>query len=152
MHKTVLAAMAVAAAASLAAGCGGGGGGGSKALTKAEYDSSLNKICVSANTQIKALNLTSMTAVANNGDKILSIYDVNLEKARKLTPPDEIKDAAKRFVDATQKGRDDAKTLIDAAKAGDQKKFNDTAKVLAGDSSAQNNAAREIGATDCIIQ
>src|SRR3954463_12831800 len=95
---------AVLALALTAAGCGGGGG---KALSKEEYSSKLNQICTDLDAKNKAIgDPNSLAEVASKGPKLLSAFDDAITKVKKLKAPDEIKDAASRFVSIGEQERD----------------------------------------------
>src|SRR3954463_10214863 len=94
---------AVLALALTAAGCGGGGG---KALSKEEYASKLNQICTDLNAKNKAIgDPNSVADVANKGPKLVDAFDNAISDVKKLKAPDEIKDAAARFVSIGEQER-----------------------------------------------
>lgn len=122
MKRLASGALLMALVAVLAAGCGGGG---SKALSKEEYGSQLNKICQDANAdRKKAGTISSPADVVKKGPKLLAAFDRLISRAEKLKPPDEIKTDTDKVLSEAKQLRDLVSQVIDAAKA------NDVAKVV----------------------
>ncbi len=149
MRVTATVAAAVVAVAVLAAGCGGGGKK-AYALSKQEYASALNAICTDVNTKVKTLDLSSMATFATNGDSAVSVIQDATDQAKKLTPPDDLKDAAAQFNKAAEDSVSAVKDAVKAAKDGDQAKFEAATTSGQEADGRQNDAAKEIGANDCV--
>jgi hypothetical protein len=145
-------ALFVTLAAALAAGCGGGGGGGSAgtALTKEEYASKLNEICNDSNRRLDALGIASQSAFKEKGDDAVAIAEDIVRQFKALKAPDELRSAAGTFNDSSEE------LLVDFKAAAAAAKKDDTAGLRAALASAQRHgnendeAAKEIGATDCV--
>jgi hypothetical protein len=146
IHAAVLLALA---ATSLSA-CGGSG---KKAysLTKAQYTAALDKICLVAADQLRELHLdNALDTYKARGDDIVAIIDRATGKFEALTPPDSVKDAAKRFNEANERLLADTKDAASAAKAGDRTKFEQGLAKADADNRAGRGPATEIGATGCV--
>jgi hypothetical protein len=148
-----LAAIAVVVSAT-AAGCGGGGGdndgGNSSSMSKQEYADTLDTICNRANREIQELRITgSIRNFKDRGDEIVTITRRAINKFNAVDPPNEIRDAGKRFQKANQNLLGDIEQAVQAAKAGDESKFNDARQNAQQHGEQSNAAAREIGADDC---
>jgi hypothetical protein len=138
---------AVVALALAAAGCGGG----SKTLSKEEYGAKLNKICADLNAKNKEIGEpSSLGEVAAKGDRLLAEFDKAIAKAKKLKPPDEIKDAANRFISLGDQERGLISDLIDAAKKKDSAKIAELgAKIDPLDKESNDIAKNQLGAPAC---
>jgi hypothetical protein len=141
----------VAAAALLAAGCGrgGGGGGGTTTLSKEEFASSITKICTEGRKKIANLgiDLSSVSGIANAGDKAVDLETEQIEQFKSLHPPDEIKDQVDDFVSKAETSRDKLRELVDAAKNGDTSKLPTLASEVTSTGQAVHDAASTFGAT-----
>lgn len=150
---SLAAATVLLAAAGLATGCGGGAGDKNKkaySVTKKEYAETLNGICDTANREIGALGITnSIKSFNDRGDQALDITQTTVNKFESVTPPNELKDVAKRFNDANQKVLHDLQVAVQAAKAGNAQKFAEARQRVQQDGKESNKAAEEIGATHC---
>jgi hypothetical protein len=151
MTRLACGGLLVALAAALAAGCGGGGGGGAgKALTKEEYASKLNAICNDSNRRLNALGISSQAAFKEKGDEAVAIAEDIVKQFKSLKPPDELRSAAGTFADSSEE------LLVDFRAAAAAAKKDDTSALTAALASAQRHgnendeAAKEIGATDCV--
>ena len=146
--KTIgLVAVAVASLALLAAGCGGGGG---KALTKDEYASKLSQICKDSNAKLNALGLADMATFKAKGDEAVKIGEDTVKEFKALKAPDEVKDAAKTFTDSADQIVQDLKNAAEAAKKGDGAAFTATLTSAQNHGKANDGAATQIGATECV--
>jgi hypothetical protein len=145
MRNAVLAALTLA----LVAGCGGGGKKTAE-LTRAQYISSLNKLCTSANRQVAALKLTtSMQSWKQSGARGAKVVAQTVKSFEALTPPDELKKAAEEYTSASEQIGKAVQDAAEAAKAGNTKKFDDALSRQQNFSLKANAAASEIGASAC---
>ncbi len=116
MRRAAIAPTLVLALA--AAGCGGGGG--SKALSKEEYGSQLNRICKDAATEEQQIGTpTSPAELVKAGPKLKDALDGAIAKAEKLQPPDELKTMADKFIAESKQLSDLLDQIIGAAKKND---------------------------------
>jgi hypothetical protein len=141
-------ACGVAVAAVLVlAGCGGGGG---VTLTKQEYVKALNRICLVGSDQFRELHLENTVADWKaRGDHIVSITENATKKFQALSPPDELKGAAKEYNDAEDRFTAEIKNAVNAAKEGDATRFHEALSKSDAANTDSNVAARKIGAADC---
>jgi hypothetical protein len=140
-------AFAVVALALLAAGCGGGG---SKKLTKDEYASQLSAACTASNDKLNALGLTDMASFKAKGDQAVTIAEDTVKQFESLTPPDELSEASKTFNASANEIVDDIKNANEAAQKDDATAFQAAGTSVQNHSKENDDAAREIGATDCV--
>ena len=148
MKRLTLAGLFVALAAVLAAGCGGGG---SKTLSKADYGTKLNQICADLNAKNKEIGEPSSIAdIADKGPQLLDEFDKAIAGAKNLKAPDELKDAADRFISLGEQQRDLISQLVDAAKANDEAKINELGPKLDPLDKESNAIAKDqLGAPAC---
>jgi hypothetical protein len=127
-------------------------GGGKKAdkLTKQEYASALNKICLVAADQLRELHLdTTIGTYKARGDDIVDVIAKATSKFEALTPPAVVEDAAKTFNASYDRLLADTKDAVAAATAGDRTKWEQALSKADADSQAGRAPAKEIGATGC---
>lgn len=152
MSKRFLTAAAAAVVVSLAlvaAGCGGNGGGGEQ-LTAEEYAAALDKICADFNAAQEEIGEPeSVEDLAELGGKIGDAADDLIAAVEDLSPPDELKDTAEKFVEGGKEQRALLGDLVDAAKDGDEAKINELAGRGEELDSESDALARELGAEEC---
>ena len=146
MKKVALAA--VLALALTAAGCGGGG---SKTLSKGEYSSKLNQLCADLNAKTKEIGEPSTIAdIADKGPQLLDEFDKTIGKVKDLKAPDELKDAADKFISLGEQQHDLISQLIDAAKNKDAAKINELgSKIDPLDQESNDIAKNQLDAPAC---
>jgi hypothetical protein len=148
--KLLAALVALAATAALAAGCGGGTSRNKAySSSKADYAAALDSICAATNKAGSALNFSSISDIAQNGDEAKDLLDKMVDKVDSLEPPDEVKTQAQSFVDGLQKEADSFGDLVQAAKDGDAEKVQKIQGDLQSEAAATSEDARFIGATGC---
>jgi hypothetical protein len=145
MRKALPALVVVA----LISGCGGGGKK-TPTLTRAQYVADLDKLCTSANRQVAALKLTTaMKTWKQNGAKAAKIARQTVDGFEALKPPEELRDAAKSYNQASEDTVKGVQQSAQAAEKGDAKKFADGLTKQQNAVVKRGAAARQIGATDC---
>jgi hypothetical protein len=132
----------------LLAGCGGSKE--APQMSRQQYVAALDKLCSSANQQVAALKLTtSMQTWKQNGQKAARIADQTVKGFKALTPPDELSDAAKSYVSASEGIVTAVTDAANAAKKGDTAKYDDALSRQQNYSLAAREAAGKIGAKAC---
>ena len=152
MMKTRIAIplLLVAVASLLAAGCGGGKSrNAAYAGSKTEFAKALDSICAATNEAGKSLDLSSMSALAANGDQAQELLSSMAEKIDNLEPPDEVKTQTESFVEGLRNEADKFGEVTQAAKDGDEDKVKSLQSELQSDSAATSEDARFIGAEGC---
>jgi hypothetical protein len=129
------------------AGCGGGG----NALSKAEYSAKLNQICKDLNAKNKEIGEpNSLDELVAKGPQLADEFQTAIDKAKKLKPPAELKDAADRFISLSQQIHDKIDGLLDAAKKKDAKKLDEIGSSIDPLDKESNQIARnQLGAPAC---
>lgn len=146
VSRRAAAVLVVAGAAVLAAGCGGGG----KSLSKGDYASKLNRLCGSSADQFRELHLDlTVGDWKARGADVVNIDQSFLTKFDQLTPPDELKDAAREYRSAQAKVLADDQAAYEAAKTGDLSKLRSALDQANTDNGLGSAPAKEIGAQFC---
>ena len=110
----------------------------------------LNRICLVASDQFRELHLENTVGDWKaRGDHIVKITEGATKKFKALTPPDELKDAAKQYNDAEDRFTAEIKNAVNAANAGDAAKFHAALSKSDKANTDSNVAAQKIGAADC---
>jgi cell division GTPase FtsZ len=131
------------------AGCGGGGNQTTQ-LTEAQYAAALEKLCTKANHDVAPLKLTTDMAVwKKNGDQAAKIAQETVTGFQALTPPDGLRDAAKRHNKASEGVATSVQDAADAAKNGDVGKFSEAITRQLRFGILSRTAASELGAKGC---
>ena len=146
MKKLALGAVVVLAL--VAAGCGGSGGG--EELTKEEYASQLNAICQEANETFSQLGATDMAAFKEKGDDVVDAAEKARDEFKDLNAPEELHSAAGTFNDSSDEIVEDLEKANEAAQNDDQEEFDAALASLQNHGAENDEAAREIGADDCV--
>ena len=147
MKKLMVGAVIVLAVA--AAGCGGDDGG-SDQLTKEEYAAQLNTICNEANETFSQLSEGSMAEFKEKGDDVVAAAEKAAGEFHEAQGPDELVSASGTFNDSADKIVEDLKNMNEAAKDDNQEEFDAAAESLQHHGAENDEAATEIGATDCV--
>jgi hypothetical protein len=144
-RRTAASLLAVGACVA-AAGCGGGG----KSLSKAEYASKLDRVCLVSTDQFHELHLDlTVGDWKARGADVVKIDEDFLKKFDALKPPDELKDAAAEYRSSQQKVLDDAKAAYQAAKDGNGTKLRAAIDQSNKDNGLGRAPARELGTPGC---
>jgi hypothetical protein len=149
LRKTlVLAGALTALLAALAAGCGGGGGGG---LSKEEYVSKLNAICIAADERGKEIgDPQSREEFIAKAPRIIDVVGEAIGDAKDLGgPPDEIAEPANRFIEIGERQVEIVEDLLDAARNNDSAKYQELAAEFERLSGESDEIATQLGAPDC---
>lgn len=154
--------LTVAALATLALGiaaCGddedsSGGGGGGDALTKAEYQAQVKKICQDGDKaeeglgQPKSASKEDLVAFFNKGLDMQKTYD---EKLSAINPPEEFADAHEEVVKLRRESQEIIQSVIDQVEKGEppqevvQKLDSDAQRI----SKRSNELADTVGVPEC---
>jgi hypothetical protein len=149
LRKTLILAGALAALlAAIAAGCGGGGGGG---LSKEEYVSKLNAICIAADERGKEIGEPqSREEFIAKAPRIIDVVGETIGDAKDLGgPPDEIAEPANRFIEIVERQVEIVEDLLDAARNNDSAKSQELAAEFEQLSGESDEIATRLGAPDC---
>ncbi len=146
MRKAVIGALAVLA---LAAGCGGGGKSSGTA-TKTGYVAALNAACTEANKAFAQIGAGDMPSFKQHGDDIVAAAEKANAAFHAAKAPAELRAQEAIFNDSADKIVEDIKAMTAAANAGDSAKFETAYRSLQTHGSANDAAARTIGADDCV--
>ena len=138
------------ALALVAAGCGGGGdGGGGDKLTKEAYAAQLNTICNEANETFSQLSGGTMAEFKQKGDDVVDAAEKAAGEFHDVRGPDELVSASGTFNDSADEIVEDLEKMNEAAQNDNQEEFDAAAESLGHHGAENDEAAKEIGATDC---
>ena len=148
MKKLMLgAALALALAA---AGCGGGSDGGSgDKLTKEAYAAQLNTICNEANETFSQFSEGTMAEFKEKGGDVVEAAEKAAGEFHDAQGPDELTSASGTFNDSADEIVEDMKKMNEAAQNDNQEEFDAAVASLENHGAENDEAATEIGATDC---
>jgi hypothetical protein len=119
-------------------------------LTKTQYAAALNKLCTEANDAVAPLKLTTDLKVwKKNGDQAAEITQDTVAGFEALTPPDTLRGAAERHIEASKGLATSVQDAADAAKDGDFGKFSKAITQQLHFGILSRTAASELGATEC---
>lgn len=149
MKKLFIPFVLVVAVAVVAAGCGGKSKNKAYAGSVTAYAAALNEICAPVNAQIKTLQPKTVAEIPDKAPQIKALIEDGVKKVENLQAPDEVKDAADEFVEATNKQLDAFDDLVNAAKDGDAAKVQEVGQQLSQFDQESDAAAEEIGADQC---
>jgi hypothetical protein len=138
---------AALALAVVAAGCGGGGGGDQ--LTKEAYAAQLNTICNEANETFSQLSGGTMAEFKEKGDDVVDAAEKAAGEFHDVQGPDELVSASGTFNDSADEIVEDLEKMNEAAQNDNQEEFDAAAESLQHHGAENDEAATEIGATDC---
>jgi hypothetical protein len=130
----------------LAAGCGGG-----EALSREQYVSKLNAMCVDFSEREKKIGEPQTLAdLVEKGPRVLDAFEKAIvDKVHRLKAPDEIADQADRLVDLADQQHAVLGELIGAARDNDLAKVSALASKNEALNEDANSLARELGADAC---
>jgi hypothetical protein len=149
MRKLLGGCLVVAVLATIAAGCGGSSRNTAYSGSKDDYVAALDSICANARQKANDIPLTSMSEVAQNGDRAKELVEDTADKVDKLEPPDEVKDSAESFVDGLREEAKEIGDLTDAAKDNDTDHFRVAQEEIASLDAETSEDARFIGSDVC---
>ncbi|HEV2999547.1 MAG TPA: hypothetical protein VGW75_02315 [Solirubrobacteraceae bacterium] len=143
-----LATLTLALAAALA-GCGG-----EDKLSVDEYRAQLRTICKDAERRSEGVRQPTRATPEAIADYLTRLRDVNartIERVERLEPPDELKGAHDRALEANRDGREKVDQVIDELKAGGEpaKVLSDARDELQESSAAAKRATRDVGVPEC---
>ena len=131
------------------AGCGGD----DKPSTK-DYRAELKKICAESNRRTQDVQEPTRATPEAIADYLQRLRDINVQtiaKVEKLEPPDELKDAHERALEANRVGREKVDAVItELEEGGDPTQVLTEARDELQDSSeAAKKAGRDLGVPEC---
>src|SRR5215217_6047060 len=126
------------------AGCGG------DELSTDDYRAELRKICAESERQTDKVQEPTRATPEAIADYLQRLRDVNaktIEKVEDLEPPDELKDAHERALDANREGREKVDAVIKELKEGGDptQVLTDARKDLEDASQAAKKAGQDLG-------
>ncbi len=142
--------LAVVAAVLVLAACGGSGGSG--ALTKAQFDAKLSRLCLVASDQFRELHLDNTVAAWRHDAAQITRIDRSFARnLAALKPPAALEGAATAYARTNAKANRATAAAVAAAKAGNAVKLHAEVALANRDSVAAWPYAKKIGATGCYI-
>jgi hypothetical protein len=133
------------------AGCGGGGSVGQQPLSKAQFVSRANAICVKGNTRIKALQKpTDVPGIATYMAAALPIAQEAQTKLDALVPPTSDHKRYARLLGIIAQSVSKISEVRSAAEAGDEQRVQRLSNDLAALEQRENGANEELGLKQCV--
>ena len=128
----------------------GCGGGGSQQLTKEQFASKADAICVKGNERQKELGSpTSISDLVKVADKTRDILDDAISELSKLKPPASEQATVDQWLAQVRLLTDDLKQISDKAKDNDLKALQAIAKTSQGHNAEANALATKLGMSVC---
>ena len=128
--------------------------GGEDPLTTEEYRAELRKICQETDKKREAVEQPTRATPEAIADYLRRLRDINaasIDRVDELEPPDELKSAHDRALNANREGREKVDAVIEELQGGGNptKVLQDAQRELRGSSRVAQDAARELGVSEC---
>ena len=125
--------------------------GGSEALSKEQYVSRLNAMCLDFSEREKTIgDPQTVEDLVEKGPRVLDAFEKAIvDRVHKLKAPDEIADQANRMARLADEQRNVLRRLVDAAKRSDFAKVIELSSKNAMLNRQSGSSASELGATAC---
>ena len=147
-------ALASLAIAPLAAGCLGGGSGGTSqaTLTRAEFTSRAEQICVNYTKKLSSLSVPSdLAGLAQQGERAVELEQQEVNELRALRPPPAQAAQVDQMLNSIEQAIGDGHDLIDAARIGHRDAVSSAVTSLQGHLETANELARQLDLGTCAI-
>lgn len=128
--------------------------GGDDGLSKEDYQAELRKICDESERKTNAVEEPTRATPEAIADYLQRLRDVNaetIEKVEELEPPEELKDAHDRALEANRDGREKVDNVISELEGGGDptQVLTDARKELEASSQAAKKAGEDLGVPEC---
>jgi hypothetical protein len=128
--------------------------GGDDGLSKEDYQAELRKICAESERKTNAVEEPTRATAEAIADYLQRLRDVNaetIEKVEELEPPEDLRDAHDRALEANREGRQKVDDVIKELEGGGDptQVLTDARKELEESSQAAKKAGEELGVPEC---
>jgi hypothetical protein len=151
--RAIIPVILVLALAAAAAGCGGSGGGGgtttTPSMTKQQFAAKITEICAKGQKKIAKVGLAigSTGSLANSGQEVADLELEQINKFKRLQPPEEIKSQVEDFISKAETSFDKLEALVQAAKNFQAENVEKLTPEAVAAGQAVHTAAKTFGAT-----
>jgi hypothetical protein len=150
LKRRLAAGVAALAAATALASCGGGGG----SVSAADFQSEANQVCRDAQGQFnRILRINPRTAdqASKQASALADVSNQALDNLHQIKPPDEVKSAYQRYLDARMKAIDDIDAAQTAAADNNGNAYAAAKRKVAEGQAARRQLALAAGLKACSV-
>ena len=150
LRRPSIAGLAGLAAAAALVGCGGGG----STVSGKEYQAAANQVCRDAQSQFDRIVRTSPKTADQAEKQAAALVDVSqqaLDNLHSIEPPESLKSAYSRYLDARQRAITDIEKARDAAARNDGAAYARAKRQVAETQPVRRQLAQAAGLRSCSL-